>query len=178
MTPFLSLNYTAYCLRTSVKHPRYFSLPFKSTITYRTNTGNIKALEFCSALAFAICTTIFFMHIGQIVLERSSPEMFRVYARRIVARMKNKKAFWNFLFVMKFPGKSMGMNPPSTTGFCKFSIPHTGSRCCPNPAFVRFFNVPKKSFRNFKCFSWVDTTWHKFSPFFPLYQNFGGVPCQ
>lgn len=109
---------------------------------YSSNTPYLVVCKYLKLIVSSLSVSI--MHILSSITEK---KMFGVRARWVVADMKYPFAFWN-RSVMKYPRKSMSVNPPSWRGKREFSISKFAFGTTPIPTLIRFLDSPPKSIFN------------------------------
>lgn len=99
---------------------------------------------FISFRWICVFNSSFFKSISHIVSMRSNPQMGRINASRIIARMTNIHSFWNLSLVNRIR-KSMSKHQiRSAWRVVKSTITPRAFRSLPNPAIFCFFNPFKK----------------------------------
>lgn len=83
-------------------------------------------------------------HVDSVVRISSFEQMIRIYARRIIATVKNSNTFWNRTIV-NFPGNPMGSYWSPRRSVHNLAVP-LRCGCDPQPAIRSFFYVLPESF--------------------------------
>lgn len=108
----------------------------------RSNFSNIRISKFSnrgwrkhSGTAFSAS---FFIHILGVFFCCSGTQMIWIRAKRLIARMKNKKTVWNLFFIKRLPSPTMNITTQFAFATTVNSI-STISCAKPNPASVWMF---------------------------------------
>lgn len=95
------------------------------------------------SLCVAVLASFLLVHVINVVGTGTSPKMFRINARRIVAGVKDAKIIRNS-GIGYLKGKPVRSD---TFPFChQASVTETVRLCCPNPAVISFLDMFPKSF--------------------------------
>lgn len=169
MLPCSSFNYAPHSLRGNSVFYRDASIA-KTFFSETIETSHFPYLVFCYFRMFMILPSLsssFFGSITHIVHLRSFPKMVRIYARRVIAFMKNHASFLYFPF-MKFVRKSMGINLffNSINSCLSDSISVLfNSRSAPYPTSSGFFSVPPEQLFRWDAIRHIPTFFASFIPF-------------
>lgn len=151
MTPSISIENMANCTFTNIEFfCNYLYIKFHSEIS---NLAYFFRRKFCFPNFFTSCKSSFSNGVFNVLFLSASYKVFRIYARRVIAFMKNNEFFRNFTY-MDFIRNSMGLN--FSRGM-ELPVPSTKFSTCPQPTSRSFFDVFEEAFG--KIFS------HRESPF-------------
>jgi hypothetical protein len=102
------------------------------------NLSDILFSKFCMTESLSSGVSALLNRIGPIFGIGSKPEMFRIYARWVIAFMESIKAFW-YLSIMDYPRSPISIKSLSISA--GQSIPADGFSSCPQPAGRSFFDI-------------------------------------
>ena len=151
MNPALIFYDLSYSVKVNLEYYSKFFIREISSRIHFFYLWDIFPFKFCHPMFFAFPYSSLRHRIGDVVLPGPNSKMVRIYASRVVARMKYLHS-WRYFSDMIFVGKSMSLNcvpfffvpnHPIAMFILRFAIPYPTGFC--------FLNFLKKSIRYWYC---------------------------